>query len=227
MLLCSQCVVHDSLLNITTALTGHRPGSGRVVIYAQDEWSGELALACIQAGANDYLVPNYSLADLARHITCAFQGKSPYAIYKGVTKLAPGDQVFVAMPYDYDGLQQYDLGVAVALRYLKLNPVLASDELRTDFLRVEVHRQIDDSRLLIANISQYNRKGVNPNVAEEAQYAEDKGIPRLLIRCLDPLKGGRKQVPADLQGILRLDYHTCADLALKLYFGLSPYLGTP
>jgi hypothetical protein len=227
MLLCSQCVAHDSLPNAVKALKPKRPASGRIVVYAQDEWSGVVALDCIDAKAKDFLVPNYSLVELERHITCAFQGKSAYDVYNGVTGLSRGDKVFIAMPYNFDGKRHYDWGISIALKHLKLTPKLASDELGTEDLWKKIRRQIKMSKLVIANISQYERKGVNPNVTQEAQYARDKGVPVLFIRCADPRKGGRKPVPTNLKGLEWWDYHTCADLALKLYFGLLPCLKTP
>ncbi|MGA2269625.1 MAG: hypothetical protein ABSH44_14255 [Bryobacteraceae bacterium] len=230
-LLCSQCVVHDSLPNAVTVLRARRPDTGRVVVYAQDEWAGDVALNCIHAGAYDYLVPGYILSELSRHIIWAFQGgtphaESPYTVYEGVSGLATDAKVFIAMPYNYDGFQHYHLGVSVALTHLGLKPVLASGTMRPTFLRTEVHRLIDQCKLVIANVSQYSREGVNANVIEEAQYAEDKGIPVLQIRCRDPRKGGRKTDIADRLGLLRLDYYACADLAVKLYFGIMPCLQT-
>jgi hypothetical protein len=222
MLLCSQCVANVSLPNAVTALKLKRPDSGSIVVYAQDEWSGALALDCIKAKADDFLVPNYSLAELARHIAAAFHRKQAYAVYKGVAGLAPGDIVFIAMPYDYDGYQHHDSGIAVALEHLRLKPQLALDEMRTENIWQKIRRQIKASKLVIANISRYGGKGVSPSVTQEEQYARGKNVPVLLIRCADPRKGGRKPGPANLKVHEWWDYYTCADLALKLYFGLRP-----
>ncbi|MGD1101850.1 MAG: hypothetical protein ABSA59_07250 [Terriglobia bacterium] len=222
MLLCSQCVVHDSLPNVVKALKRQRPDSGKIVVYAQYEWSGVVALDCIEAGAYDFLVPDSDRAELSWHITRAFHGESAYPVYTAATGLLPGAQVFIATRYDYDGRQHFNLGIAVALEHLELKPKLGLDEMGTEYIWQKIQGQIEASKLVIANISQYGGKGVSRYVTREEQYARSKNVPVLLIRCADPRKGGNEPVPANLKGRDWWDYYTCADLALKLYFGLRP-----
>jgi hypothetical protein len=115
------------------------------------------------------------------------------------------------------------MGIELALRGLKLNPELASDRLTPHVsLWGDVCQKIEYSKFLIANISQYGRRGVNPNVTQEAAHAEVKGIPVLFVQCINSQRVGSKTPPANLKERVRWEYRTCADLALKLHYGFKP-----
>src|SRR6185503_15804600 len=113
-------------------LCSPRDGKRQILIYALDiEWSGQLALSCIHAGACDYLVRgSYNTRQLEERIVCAIQQKVPYAPYDHLPPVKKHSRAFIITPFG-PLLARYDCeyGIVMALKSLDVEP-LRADEVR-------------------------------------------------------------------------------------------------
>ena len=228
MLLCSESIGDDAIAESTAELHALRGNAGQIIIYALSvEWGGQLALDCIEAGARDYLVRgSYDPDQLRDRIRSAMEGVAPaHAEYRSATvDIAPYSinipkHVFVITPFGPPlARDDYHDGIVVALERLNIPHLRADEERRSTFLHSKIRGQIDNSILVIANISKYGRSA-NPNVYFEIGYAIGQDKPYILVRR----KNERGVLPSDIQGIEYLEYLNSADLALKLFFGLKPH----
>ena len=216
LLLCTEGLTESSIADAVANLKDQRPDAARIVVYAQDgEWSGSLALDCIEAGACDFLVrTSYDRPQLMDRFSRALLGLPAYPRFRNVASLTRGSSVFIVTPFAPDARQDCNSGISIALKRLGIDPFLADYELRPSFLQGSICEQIKERKLVIANISQYGG-AANANVYFEIGYTRGQEIPVLLVR-----HRSQEKVPSDLQGVEYLEYDTCADLALRLYFGL-------
>jgi len=207
-----------SLTQSIRRIKKQRPKAARIVIYATGlEEDGRFALDCIQAGACDYLVPgSYDVNQLQERLTLALESDTEYSPYppfenlRSVRRLS----VFVVTPFAALAADDYRSGIMVALKRLKIPYQRADDERLFTFLLSGICRQIDNHTVVICNISPFGR-APNPNVFLETGYAVATKKAVILAQ-----RASNRKVPSDLQGLERLEYVNCADLTLKLYFGL-------
>lgn len=215
--LCSEFVGGSSLAQCTAELYRQRAGVARIMVYAKpDEWAGQMAMDCIRENAWDYIVrERYGYEQIRERIRRAFSGLSPYPEIR-IPRLKHHDKAFIITPYGPpDARDDNQSGIVPALESLNIVPVVSNEERRPTFVQRKVCDQIDESVLVIANISQYGRSA-NANVYFEIGYAAGRNIPVLLVR-----RANERWERADLSGIENIAYANCTDLALSLYFGLK------
>lgn len=222
-LLDSQSVSRNSsIVQCVSDLRALREDAAQIMVYAlATEWSGRLALDCIKTGACDYLVRgSYDARQLEERITRAMQRMPAYPSYEQIHGVRQDSYAFIVTPYGPpDARNDYHLGIAEALKDLNIRSQLAIERRRVISQQSKVCDQIDQSGLVIANISQYNLSP-NANVYFEIGYAMGRKIPVILVQRAD-----EESVPSNIGGIEVLNYINCTDLALKLYFGLNPHWG--
>jgi hypothetical protein len=215
--LCSEFVSGSSLAQCIAELYQQRTEAARILIYAlPDEWAGQMAMDCIRENAWDYIVRDlHDYEKIRERVGRAFSGLPPYSEIN-IPRLNHHDKAFIITPYGPpDARNDYQSGIVPALESIHLVHVRGDDERRPTFLLRKVCEQIDESVLVIANISKYGRSA-NANVYFEIGYALGRGKPVLLVRRANE----QHTVPSDLNGIECFDYANCTDLALMLYFGL-------
>lgn len=220
-LLSSEAVEDSSLEQCISDLCALREGRTQILIYAlKIEWSGQLALDCIKAGACDYLVRgSYNTQQLEERIVCAIQQKAPYPPYDHLPRVKKNSYVFIITPFELPfARNDYDHGIFVALNSLGVDHRRADEVRHTMSQLSSVCMEIDQSGLVIANISRY-KHSPNANVYFEIGYAmaRTRQVPVILIQ-----RAEEKRVPSNINGIEALKYINSADLALKLHFGLKP-----
>ena len=209
-----------SVLTSIRKLRQARKTRSRVIVRATlVEESGDFALDCIAAGACDYLVRgSYRERELEARLArvlratgqCAEHAK--FRELEGLRAIA----VFIATPYSLRGRDDYENGISAALGRLSIPHLLSTDEKLFRLIIDNVSRQIDDSTVVIANISSYGESW-NPNVFLEIGYSINAKKRIILIQRDDDLT----PLPADILGKFPVKYTNCADLALQLYFGFG------
>jgi hypothetical protein len=187
----------------------------RILVYATDaETSGEFAIDCMEAGACDFLVHgSYTPSQLEERVVSAFYRQKRFPVYKHLADLK-GQRIFTITPFGSEAKKEYYAGVEPALNRLQVVHMLADEERHNKSLQQSIHDQIDESTIVIANITPYGNL-VNGNVLYETGYA--KAMKKKLILLFRKNSG---DVPADLAEDLRLEYINSADLALNLRYGL-------
>jgi predicted nucleotide-binding protein with TIR-like domain len=201
----------------TAELYRHRTNAARIVVYAlpgQD--SGQLAMGCIREKACDYIVRNlYDLKQIEERIRRAVNGEPPYGTIR-IPYVKDGNKAFIVTPFGPPlARDDYFSGIVPALKSLNIVPERGDEELQPTFLQRKICEQIDESGMVIANVSQYGAKRANPNVYFEIGYALGRGKPIIFVRRIN-----EGSLPADLNGIVYREYKNYTDLALCLYFGL-------
>jgi hypothetical protein len=225
-LLSSEAVIDSSMEQSIARLCALREGRTQILIYALEiELSGKLALDCIKAGACDYLLrgsyDTRHLQQLEEHIVWAIQQETPYPPYNHLPLVEKNSYAFIVTPFGpLPARNDYIYGIVMALNSLEVSHRRADEVRHTMSQLSSVCMQIDQSGLIIANISQYGLSA-NANVYFEIGYAmaRRKEVPVILIR-----RAGEKRAPSNINGIQVLDYTNSADLALKLHFGLKPLI---
>lgn len=220
-LLYSETAGSSSIQQWITEFYELREDSARIIVYAlSEEWSGQLALDCIKAGAYDYLIRGgYDYEQLRDRIRRAIEDKPVYPAYSTATTfLEEKGYAFVSTPYYLPAARDdYLSGILVALENLGIPVIRADDERLGLYEKLLGH--IDGSTFVIVNMSQYGRS-INANVYFELGYAIGREKPVIVVR-----RPSRRRIPSDLEGIEYVEYVNSADLALKLYFGLRPGFG--
>ena len=219
-ILCTDFAGEDIPKSIKLLRLNRRRHSVRLVVNARlVEVSGGFALKCIGAGACDYLVrDSYNRKALQERLELIFWDKRLYVGYPGFKELDDirAFAVFVATPYSTPWSDDYANGIKVAFDHLGVPCQLASDETFFRLLADNVARHIDNNTVVIANISSYGM-GANANVFLEAGYSISARKKVILVRRRDD----PSPLPADIQGLVNVEYINCADLALQLYFGFG------
>ena len=227
-----------------------RQQSARMVVCATDgEEVGPFALDCIEAGACDYLVTSaLDRVKLEQRLMPAFHSGDPYVAYPAFRSLdgLRALSVFVVTPFAPPAMQDYYSGLKVAFERLGIAEQTADQEPLYTFLLKSIFKQINDSNIVVGNISSYGL-APNANVYLELGYAMATGKKVILVKRKPQLwtwgsprirsehkvgKGSSRVapsvgdgIPSDIQGIERLEYVNCADLALRLYFGFRHLRG--
>jgi hypothetical protein len=198
---------------------------GQILIYADEAHdSGELAMDCVRAGAWDVIVEGrHSLSRMQEHLFHAVAGKRIYAKFLSrlaVTKVPTRSRGkirgFIATPYDPPALNDYYEGIVPALDAIGIEPFLSKQEVTTQSVLEKVRRHIDDSSLVVVNLSKYNHEHHNPNVYFELGYALGRKPAVLILR-----EGDSAVMPANLAGAQYVSYCCYADLAMQLQCGLK------
>jgi DNA-binding NtrC family response regulator len=193
--------------------------TSEIIVYADyAHWSGELAISCLNAGARDFLVQGiHDGRLLKRQIGRALQGRSAYQRFD--LEIATG-KVFVVMPYSLESLDDYMTGISPALRSLGMDPFLSTEGRDSGPLLKSLQRQMQETELVIANISRYGRSD-SPNVALEIGFATRLSKPFMVIQRAED------EAISPSMELECLRYHSSADLAAQLYFGLRDCMVQP
>jgi DNA-binding NtrC family response regulator len=193
--------------------------NSEIIVYADyAHWSGELAISCLNAGARDFLVQGVHDGGLLKgQIRRALQGGSAYQRFN--LEIATG-KVFVVISYSLESLDDYLIGISPALRSLGMDPFLSTEGRGFGPLVKSLQQQIQETELVIANISRYGRRD-SPNVALEIGFAAGLGKPFMVIQRAED-----KTISPSMK-LEYLRYHSSADLAVQLYFGLHDCIAQP
>jgi hypothetical protein len=192
------------------------PGTvGKVVVYApEEETSANLALDCVDAGASDYFVrSSYNFGVLKQRLNRLLTASRVYPQFSGIPDLA-NHSVFIASSFEPQATGKF-LAVEEALRRVRARLAKADIPIPA----AKIRREIDNSELIIANISDYGSQ-LNPNVYFEIGYAMASGKRVILVR-----HRASREPPTDLRAIQSCEYANSADLALQLYYGLRRDMG--
>ena len=200
-----------------------RRSHAKVVVYADEAHdSGALAMECVLAnngvGACDFLVRGHPLAQIKGHVFQLLGERDIFAHFqrKPILKSGTINRAFIATPYDVPALTDCYSGIFPAVEALGMKPFLSSAEIASESILQKIREHIDDSRLVIVNLSQYQGLHPNPNVYFELGYAVGRNLPVVLVQ-----RTGDAGVPVNLAGAELLKYSSQSDLAMQLYFGLK------
>jgi hypothetical protein len=122
--------------------------------------------------------------------------------------LAEGSPVRLLLPYTVNARDEFQRGILPALAALGRQP-LPLDSSNPG------QPELDASGLVLADVSSYRPGGVDPWVLATATSALRGGRFVLLVR-----RAGSAALPPELEALEPLEYNCCAELALRLYFGL-------
>jgi len=186
-----------------------------VTVYAHGEHdSGELALDCLDCGARDFFNVTMPANLVGKRVEYALKkGVTPYP--KIEVDIASGSRVFVSTPYSPEA--EIDItAMEAAIKRAGFFSQVSRETLPAEELYKKVTDEISESKLVVANCTVYTQSGHNANVFLEIGFALAKGIPVVYF-----MRVGSPPLPALLRGKLCGQFHTAADLAVQLCYGLS------
>jgi hypothetical protein len=215
--------VNAGLNNIPNILTSLRSPNRRTIIYAHPRRASPQAAVqyCHDGLADDYLVWGEEVTGdrIEEHVKALHENRSPYRKIDVGLSSSKGQnaRVFIATPFDRENRMVMSDAVDPVMTRVKLTPCWADTFYRNTSVPQQVLDEIDNSSLLIANISASPNSTHNPNVYYEAGYAKARDIPVIFVR---PLKEKHLIVPADISERRRIEYDNPIDLSMRLYGGL-------
>ena len=214
----------SQIANVIQQLKTRRPNA-RIVVYADEAHdSGALAMECVRAnqgaGACDFLVRGcHPLGQVREHLFHLLGARDIYGQFqrKPLRQAGSANRVFIATSYDHAAMTDCFNGIYPAIETLGMEPFLSKLEITSGSMLQKIREHIDDSRVLIVNLSQYQMPHPSPNVFFELGYAIGRGLSVVLVRRA----GDNAVVPANLTGAQLIQYCSCSDLAMQLYWSMK------
>ena len=144
------------------------------------------------------------LGDLACHLTA-----TGWDAYEALARGSDSNQVFVAMSFDPELNEVFDIGMEPVIRGLGLTPMILRKKAHNNRIDAEIEAEIRKSALLIADVTQNK-----PGVYYEAGLARGWGIPVIWTVHKDEMDN--KTVHFDTRQFLHIVWTTPQDLAEQL-----------